>query len=282
MKIATWNVNSLRVRLPQVLDWLVRERPDVLALQEIKVPDSDFPVHPLQAVGYHAVYSGQPAYNGVALLSLVPPTQVQIGIPGFADPQCRSLAACYAAPALPGGMVRVVNLYVPNGQAVGSDKYAYKLRWLAALTDWLPGEIAPHTGLVVLGDYNIAPEDRDVHDPIAWKGSVAVSVPERNAFQRLLDLGLADAFRLFEQEVGSFSWWDYRAEAFRRNLGLRIDHILVSEPLIGCCVACHIDKGPRAAVRPSDHAPVVTELCRPSSYPMPGTETDEPLPNSPM
>ncbi len=267
MKIATWNVNSLRVRLPQVLDWLGQERPDVLALQETKVSDADFPEKSLQAAGYHVLYSGQPAYNGVALLSLVPPTEVQIGLPGLDDPQRRFLAASYAAPDLPGGAIRVVNLYVPNGQEVGGEKYVYKLHWLSLLTDWLREELSPRAcpgtpSLVMLGDYNIAPEDRDVHDPVAWRGSVAVSEPERAAFQGLLGLGLADAFRLFEQEPRSFSWWDYRSVAFRRNLGLRIDHILVSRPLVDCCVACRIDKGPRALPRPSDHAPVVTELSR--------------------
>jgi len=260
MKVATWNVNSLRVRLPQIIDWLIAERPDVLALQETKVPDDDFPVTELQAVGYHSLYSGQPSYNGVALLGLTPPTQVQIGIPGLDDPQRRFLAACYEAPHLPGGTLRMLNLYIPNGQEVGSDKYAYKLNWLTQLTACLKEELLIYPSLVMMGDYNIAPEDRDVHDPAAWKGSIAVSDPERAAFRYLLALGLADGFRLFEQEAQSFSWWDYRSQAFRRNLGLRIDHILLSQPLTAYCRTCRIDKGPRHSERPSDHAPVVAEL----------------------
>ncbi len=265
MKVATWNVNSLRVRLPQVLAWLAQEQPDVLALQETKVTDDAFPAVPLQALGYDTLYSGEPSYNGVALLSRRPPTEVQIGIPGFADPQRRCIAASYAASDLPGGSLRVVNLYVPNGQSVGSERYAYKLHWLSRLNDWLRTELSERPSLLVLGDYNIAPDDRDVHDPIAWKDHIAVSVPERLAFCGLLDLGLTDAFRLFEPLAGHFSWWDYRTDAFRRNLGLRIDHILVSQPLVGGCIACHIDRAPRKAVRPSDHAPVVVEIAVPAT-----------------
>ncbi|CAK0762340.1 exodeoxyribonuclease III [Gammaproteobacteria bacterium] len=260
MKVATWNVNSLRVRLPQVLDWLATERPDILALQETKIPDHDFPVTELQAAGYHSLYRGQPTYNGVALLSLTPPTETQMDIPGWDDPQRRVVAASYSAPHLSGGKLRVLNIYIPNGQEVGSDKYAYKLNWLNRLTAWLKEELATHPNLVMMGDYNIAPEDRDVHDPVGWEGSIAVSVPERAAFRGLLTLGLSDAFRLFEQEARSFSWWDYRSQAFRRNLGLRIDHILLSQPLTTCCTTCHIDKGPRNSGRPSDHAPVMAEL----------------------
>lgn len=214
----------------------------------------------LQSLGYHSLCSGQPTYNGVALLSIHPPTQVQMGIPGWDDPQRRVLAAYYATPYLPGGRLRVINLYVPNGREIGCDKYTYKLDWLSRLTAWLKEELTACPYVVVMGDYNIAPEDQDVHDPVAWRGHIAVSAPERAAFQGLLALGFNDAFRLFAQEPRSFSWWDYRTHAFRRNLGLRIDHILLSQPLAHCCTACRIDKAPRHSARPSDHAPVVAEL----------------------
>lgn len=260
MKIATWNVNSLRVRLPQVQSWLARERPAVLAIQETKLHDAVFPTQELLELGYHSLASGQPTYNGVAILSVAPPHAPQIGIPGMADPQRRALAASYLVPALPGGALRVINLYVPNGQEVGSAKYAYKLAWLAAVRDWIAKEIAAYPNIAVLGDYNIAPEDQDVHDPRAWRGCVAVSTAERAAFRELLALGLHDAFRLFPQAARSFSWWDYRAQAFPRNLGLRIDHILFSSTLIKYCVNCWIARAVRAAPRPSDHAPVIAEL----------------------
>jgi exodeoxyribonuclease-3 len=249
MRIATWNVNSLRVRLPHLRDWLAANPLDVLALQETKLPDEEFPRTEFDALGLHAVFSGQRTYNGVALLSRQPAEDVAAGIPGFADEQKRVLTATY-------GSVRVVNVYVPNGQTVGSDKYAYKLRWLDALRGYLADELSRHRQLVVLGDYNIAPEDRDVHDPKGWEGSVLVSPPERAALQSLLKLGLADCFRRFEQPEKSFSWWDYRMMAFRRNAGLRIDMILASTEMAEKCAACHIDKAPRRLERPSDHAPV--------------------------
>ncbi|CAK0747025.1 exodeoxyribonuclease III [Gammaproteobacteria bacterium] len=265
LKISTWNVNSLRVRLPQVVDWIALERPNLLALQETKLPDSAFPDAELVALGYHSIHSGQPTYNGVALLSLAPPTEVQIGIPGWDDPQRRLLAASYAAPNLPHGKLRIVNLYAPNGQAVGGDKYAYKLDWFVRLNAWLKEELTIYPNIAVMGDYNIAPEDRDVHDPVAWKGNIAVSAQERSAFYDLLALGFTDAFRLFTQKAHSFSWWDYRFRAFHRNRGLRIDHILLSHPLTAYCASCHIDKGPRHLSRPSDHTPVVAELFCPNT-----------------
>jgi len=256
IKIASWNVNSLRVRLPQVLDWLGREQPDLLAVQETKTVDADFPAAALAEAGYQAVFSGQKTYNGVALVSRGAVEAVVADPPDWQDPQRRILAATC-------GGVRVVNLYVPNGSEVGSDKYAYKLDWLDKIQAFVKDELARHPRLVVLGDFNIAPEDRDVHDPEAWRGKILCSPPERSAFQRLLELGLSDAFRLFEQEEASFSWWDYRAAGFRRNIGLRIDHILVSQDLRDECRACRIDKSPRKLERPSDHAPVVAEFGSP-------------------
>ncbi len=253
MKIATWNVNSLNVRLPQVLDWLRDRQPDILAVQETKLPDPDFPILDIANVGYQAVFAGQKTYNGVAILSRLPASEIVTDLPGLDDPQRRVLGATV-------GKVRVLNLYVPNGQTVGSDKYAYKLAWLDKLAAWLETELSRHTRLVALGDFNIAPEDRDVHDPAAWAGHVLCSEPERAAFRRLLDLGLQDTFRLFEQAEPSFSWWDYRAAAFRRNLGLRIDHILASPALATTCTACQVDQAPRRLERPSDHAPVIAEF----------------------
>ena len=253
MKIATWNVNSLRVRLPQVLDWLARMQPDVLALQETKTVDADFPADELAAAGYHALFSGQKTYNGVAVLSRAALADPVTDLPGLDDPQRRILAVS-------AGSVRVVDLYIPNGSEVGSDKYAYKLDWLDKVRGWLREELARHPRLVVLGDFNIAPEDRDVHDPDAWRDKILCSVPEREAFRAMLDLGLCDAFRGFEQPERSFTWWDYRINGFRRNLGLRIDHILVSPELHPHCLACHIDRTPRGWERPSDHAPVVAEF----------------------
>jgi len=250
LRIATWNVNSLRVRLPQLKDWFAANPVDVIALQETKLPDADFPRAEIEALGLHAAYSGQRTYNGVALLAKSPPADVVAGIPGFEDEQRRVIAATVAG-------VRVVDVYVPNGQSVGSDKYDYKLRWLAALRDYLAAELARHPQLAVLGDFNIAPEDRDVHDPKAWEGSVHVSEPERAALRALLATGLVDCFRRFEQPERSFSWWDYRMMAFRRNAGLRIDLVLASEALAQKCDSCHIDKAPRRLERPSDHAPVL-------------------------
>ena len=251
MKLATWNVNSLKVRLPQVIDWLAAVQPDVLCLQELKLEDASFPLAAIEAAGYRAVFSGQKTYNGVAILSRTPPGEVVHGIPGFDDPQKRVIAATIDG-------IRIVCAYFPNGQAVGSEKFSYKLEWLAALTRWLQGEVASHPELSLLGDYNIAPEDRDAHPD--WPDEIHVSAPERNAFQALLALGLSDAFRRFEQAEKSYSWWDYRMMAFRRNFGLRIDHILVSTPLAQRCRSCVIDKAPRKLERPSDHAPVIVEL----------------------
>jgi len=253
MKLATWNVNSLKVRLPQVLDWLKLHQPDILCLQETKLEDANFPVPELQAAGYQALFSGQKTYNGVAILSRDAGRDALAEIPGFIDPQKRVLAATV-------GNLRVVCLYVPNGQSVDSDKYRYKLEWLAAVTAWLKRELAASPRLAVVGDFNIAPEDADVHDPAAWQGQVLVSAPERKAFQELLALGLKDSFRLFEQPANSFSWWDYRMNAFKRRMGLRIDHILLSDGLAPACLACNIDPGPRGSERPSDHAPVIAEL----------------------
>ncbi len=253
MKIATWNVNSLKVRLPHVLDWLDAARPDALCLQETKTEDKGFPFDALAAAGYHALHSGQKTYNGVAILARTEPEDIRRDLPDFADAQKRLVAATVAG-------VRLVCAYMPNGQEVGSDKYEYKLKWLAALRDWLREEIARHPRLALLGDFNIAPEDRDVHDPEAWREKILCSTPERAAFRAFLDLGMADAFRLFEQPEKSFSWWDYRMMAFRRNIGLRIDHILLAAELAGRCRACTIDKAPRRRERPSDHAPVLAEI----------------------
>jgi exodeoxyribonuclease-3 len=253
MLIATWNVNSLRVRLPHLADWLAANPVDVLALQETKIDDPGFPRQDIEALGWQVAFSGQRTYNGVALLARAAPADVVAGIPGFADEQKRVLAATI-------GGVRVIDVYVPNGQAVGSDKYEYKLRWLAALRDYVAAELARHPRLVILGDYNIAPEDRDVHDPKAWEGSVHVSEPERTALRTLLATGLEDCFRRFPQPDKAFSWWDYRMMAFRRNAGLRIDLILASAALAQKCGACHIDKAPRKLERPSDHAPVVARF----------------------
>lgn len=253
MKIATWNVNSLRVRLPHVLDWLVRQTPDVACLQELKLEDVNFPRAELESAGYQCAISGQKTYNGVAILSRTPPAEVLAGIPGFDDPQKRVVSATVEG-------TRVVCAYVPNGQSVGSDKYEYKLKWLAAFERFLREELSRHPRLVVLGDYNVAPEDRDVHDPKAWAGQVLCSGPEREAFGKLLGLGLSDSFRLFDQPEKSFTWWDYRMNGFRRNLGLRIDHILLSPELAARCARCAIDLEPRKLERPSDHAPVVAEV----------------------
>jgi exodeoxyribonuclease-3 len=253
MRLATWNVNSLKVRLPHLLDWLGRAQPDALCLQETKTEDDNFPVAELRAAGYEAVYCGQKAYNGVAILARAIPGAVQHGIPGFADDPKRVIAATV-------GDVRVVCLYAPNGQAPGSDKYAYKLRWYEALTAWLRSELQRHPRLAVLGDMNVAPEDRDVHDPKRWEGQIHASEPERAALRAVIEAGFADAFRLFEQPEKEFSWWDYRLAAFQRGWGLRIDLILLSAALAQRCTACSIDKSPRRLERPSDHAPVVAEL----------------------
>ncbi len=251
MKIATWNVNSLSVRLPQVLDWLNALQPDLLALQETKLTDDRFPQAELQVAGYASAFLGQKTYNGVALLSRMPLAEVQRNIPGFDDDQARVVAATTASG------VRVVGAYFPNGQAPDSDKFAYKMRWLDALRRWLGSEIQRHPRLVLLGDFNIAPEDRDVYDPVLLAGQIHCTPEERKQFQQLLDLGLFDAFRAFDQPEKSWSWWDYRNLAFRRNRGLRIDHILASNVMRPNLQSCSIDKEPRRAERASDHAPVI-------------------------
>jgi exodeoxyribonuclease-3 len=253
MKLATWNVNSLKVRLPQVLDWAGKHRPDVLCLQETKLQNDQFPAVEIRAAGYEPLANGQKTYNGVAILARAAAADAVTAIPGFPDEQKRVLAAT-------AGGVRVICAYVPNGESVESDKYQYKLKWLAAFSGWLKAELAHHPRLAVLGDFNVAPEDRDVYDPQAWAGQVLFSAPERDAFSSLLVAGFKDAFRLFEQPERSFTWWDYRMNAFRRKMGLRIDHILLSAELAKLCTACTIDIEPRKNERPSDHAPVIAEL----------------------
>lgn len=253
MKLATWNVNSLKVRLPHVLDWLKTAQPDVLCLQELKLEDKAFPASEITAAGYQSFFAGQKTYNGVALLAREPATDVVTAIPGFDDDQKRLIAGTL-------GDTRVVCAYMPNGQSLDSDKYQYKLRWLAALKDWLAAELQRYPKLALLGDFNIAPEDRDVHDPKAWEGQVLVSEPERAAFRAFVGLGLTDSYRLFDQSDKAFTWWDYRQAAFRRNMGLRIDHILLSNALAERCSACTVDVEPRKLERPSDHAPVIATL----------------------
>lgn len=254
MKIASWNVNSLKVRLPHLEEWVAQARPDVLGLQEIKLEDHAFPHAPIEALGFAArAVAGQKTYNGVALLAREAIADVMTAIPGFEDPQRRVIAGTIAG-------IRIVDLYVVNGEAVGSAKYDYKLAWLAAVRDWLAEEIKRHPRLVVMGDFNIAPDDRDIHDPVAWREQVLCSTPEREALGAITALGLHDAFRLVEPGGGHFSWWDYRQAAFRRNLGLRIDLVLVSDALRAQVRGAGIDRTPRAWDRPSDHAPVWVEL----------------------
>ncbi len=253
MKLATWNVNSLAVRLPQVLAWLAANPVDALVLQETKLVDEKFPRDEIQAAGYHVHWHGQRTYNGVALLSRAPAEDIVRNIPGLDDPQARVIAGTVAG-------VRVVGAYFPNGQEPGSVKFAYKMSWLDALREWLAAELAAHPKLVLMGDFNIAPEDRDVFDPELLRGTIHCTDEERAHFRALLGLGLHDAFRLFEQAPRLWSWWDYRSLAFRRNQGLRIDHILVSDALRATVGACTIDKLPRKNERPSDHAPVVVQI----------------------
>jgi exodeoxyribonuclease-3 len=257
MKIATWNVNSLAVRLPQVLDWLAANPVDALALQELKLTDDKFPADALAAAGYQTVAFGQKTYNGVAILSRHPLQDVVRNIPGFEDEQARVIAATLDTPA---GPLRLVNGYFVNGQEPGSDKFAYKMRWLQALQDWLRGELAQHPRLALVGDFNVAPEDRDSYDPEGLRETIHHTTQERQHFQALLGLGLTDAFRLFEQPEKSFSWWDYRMLGFQKNRGLRIDHILVSQALAPLVTACTVDRQPRKNKQPSDHAPVVATL----------------------
>ena len=253
MKIATWNVNSLKVRLPHVLEWLSANDPDVLVLQEIKQITEVFPTEALSEIGYRSIASGQKTYNGVAVISKAGAADVVTDFPGFDDPQRRILAATIDG-------VRIVDLYIPNGQEVGSEKYAYKLSWLDALSGFLAHELSVHERLVVLGDFNIAPADEDVYDPEKWGESILCSPAERAALKNLIGLGLTDVFRTFEQPEKSFSWWDYRAAGFRRNAGLRIDLILTSDSMTAACQKSYIDKEPRAWERPSDHTPVIAEF----------------------
>jgi len=253
MKIATWNVNSMNVRQPHVVEWLQTHEPDVLVLQEIKQVTEKFPADDLQTIGYHSIASGQKTYNGVAVISKLPATDAVTDFPDLDDPQRRILASTV-------GGVRVIDLYIPNGSEVGSEKYEYKLGWLASLRRFLDEEMKVHKKLVVLGDFNIAPADEDVHDPERWGEAILCSPKERKALRDLTALGLTDVFRKFEHPEKTFSWWDYRAAGFRRNAGLRIDLILTSDAMTKHCTSCYVDKEPRAWERPSDHATVVAEF----------------------
>lgn len=257
MQIATWNVNSLSVRLPQVLDWLQAHPVDALALQELKLTDEKFPFEALQEAGYHAVSHGQKTYNGVAILSRQPVRDVVRNIPGFDDVQARTIAATLDTPQ---GPLRLINGYFVNGQAPGSEKFAYKMQWLQALHDWVQSEMTQHPRLVLVGDFNVAPEDRDSYDPVGLKDTIHHTTEERAHFQALLDLGLTDAFRMFDQPEKSYSWWDYRMLGFQKNRGLRIDHILVSDALKNHTASCIVDRAPRKNPQPSDHTPVLLEL----------------------
>lgn len=253
MRIAAWNVNSLKVRLPHLLDWLQLKQPDIVCLQETKTEDVNFPLAAIKDIGYEVVYSGQKTYNGVAILSRYEIKDVVVGMPGWEDAQQRVISATVQG-------VRVVCVYVPNGQALDSDKYRYKLAWLQALQTYVAQALLLYPQLVVLGDYNIAPADEDVHDPQGWGDGILVSSAERSAFLNLLGLGLVDSFRLFTQPENSYTWWDYRMAAFRRNMGARIDHILLSGDLAKHCVSCEVDVAPRKLERPSDHAPIIVTI----------------------
>ena len=257
MKIASWNVNSLNVRLPHVERWCADAQPDVLALQETKLADEKFPHEAVRAMGYHCAFSGQKTYNGVAILSRAPLRDIVTDVEGLDDPARRILAATVGEGA---HALRIVDLYVVNGQSVGSEKYAYKLSWLSHVREFLRGELARHPRVAVMGDFNIVPDDRDVHDPEAWREQILCSTPEREALRGILELGLADSFRLFSDESGHYSWWDYRQGAFRRNLGLRIDLILVNAALRAVLKSSAIDRTPRTWDRPSDHVPVTIDI----------------------
>jgi len=252
-KVATWNVNSLKVRLPHVLQWLQEQQPSVLALQEIKMVDADFPLEAFTQLGYQAVFSGQKTYNGVAILAKGELSHIEVELPDWLDPQRRLLAA-----SLHG--IRIINLYIPNGESLISEKYHYKHGWLKTLQNYLQQQLRLYPRLIVLGDFNMAADERDVHDPEQWQNSVLFSTAERMVFSQLLSLGLSDVFRLHNQTAGHYSWWDYRAAAFRRNMGLRIDHILTTQDMAKFCVASGIDKQPRSWERPSDHTPVWAEF----------------------
>ena len=253
LKLASWNVNSLNVRLPHVLAWVNVAQPDMLALQETKLTDDRFPVQELEGEGYYSVFSGQKTYNGVAILSREKAVDSVTDIPGLDDPQRRILSATICD-------VRIINLYVVNGSEVGSEKFEYKLHWLDRVTAWLATEVRNFENVIVLGDFNIVPDDRDVHDPEGWHEKILCSTPERKALGKMLDLGFQDTFRLFEQEERTWSWWDYRMNAFRRKMGLRIDLILASKTMAGRCIASYVDIEPRRQERPSDHAPVIAEF----------------------
>jgi exodeoxyribonuclease-3 len=253
MKLATWNINSLNVRLPHVLDWTATHQPDVLCLQETKLEDPKFPADALRDAGYEAIVHGQKTYNGVAILSRLPMSDTQSGIPGFQDEQKRVLSATISG-------VRVVCAYVPNGENLTSPKFEYKMKWMEAFRLWLKDELERYPKLAVVGDYNVAPEAQDVHDPALWENKIHFTEPERKQLHALFEIGLVDAFRLFEQPERSYTWWDYRMMAFRRKMGLRIDHILLSPELAKLCTSCTIDVEPRRLERPSDHAPVTAEL----------------------
>ena len=254
-KIASWNVNSLKVRLPHVEQWLEKAQPDILVLQETKTVDENFPLDAIHAMGYEAIFSGQKTYNGVAILTkkehLI--EDVVIDLPTIDDPQKRTIAATING-------VRILDLYVVNGSEVGSEKFAYKLDWLEKVTEWVSQEAQKHQKFVILGDFNIAPDDRDVHNPKSWHERILCSTPERNALQKIKDIGFVDSFRLFEQEPETYSWWDYRSGGFNKNMGLRIDLILTSLLLAEQCTASYVDSEPRGWERPSDHAPVVAEF----------------------
>lgn len=257
MKLATWNINSLKVRLPQVLAWLQDNPVDALGLQELKLTDDKFPHEAFSEAGYHSSCFGQKTYNGVALITRAPAADVVRNLPELDDEQARVISATLDTPQ---GPLRLVNAYFVNGQEPGSEKFAYKMRWLAALHDWIKEQLRQHPRLVLMGDFNVTPEDRDSWDPVGLKDTIHHTVQERTHFQQLLALGLHDAYRLFEQPEKSFSWWDYRQLGFQKNRGLRIDHILVSDALHAQVTACTIDRAPRKNPQPSDHAPVVVSL----------------------
>ena len=252
-KIATWNVNSIKVRLPHVLAWLEKEKTDVLALQETKSIDENFPIDAIKEVGYQVSFTGQKTYNGVATISKYPIETISKNIPNYNDPQKRVLVVNTAD-------ITILNLYVPNGSEVNSEKYKYKLEWFSKLHPFIKKLQNKNSRLIILGDFNIAPADKDVHDPKEWEGCVLVSKRERNEFEKLLSNNMKDCFRIFNNDGGHYSWWDYRAASFRRNRGVRIDHILASKTMSGLCKACYIDKNPRKLERPSDHTPVVGEF----------------------
>lgn len=254
MRIATWNVNSISVRLQHTLDWLAANQPDAFCLQEIKCTDAKFPFDAFREAGYHATIFGQPGYNGVAILTPQPVTDTERGFPGDEEGTPRRLIAATV------GSIKVVNVYIPNGSAVGAEKYYYKLEWLRQLRLYLDERCQPEQFVLLCGDFNIAPDDRDVYDPVAWAGKIHCSPPEREALKNIQDWGFVDAFRQHHPEAGWYSWWDYRSSGFRLNQGLRIDHIWVTSALAEKCVDAWIDKTPRALERPSDHTPVIAEF----------------------